>query len=203
MTRELSLPELVSSRICHDLSGPIGALGTGVELLEMTSQTVSPELALLRDGLRLADARLRLVRLAFGSAKQGEVSVEELSVMLAAVHAGSRIGVRWLGSGPIPRERARLGCLLHLCMERALPRGGDVTIQATDLVAVEAVAGNVQLDPALSAILTGAPSDGVTTPRDVQFPLARAAAEELGLRIAVAATETGIEMSAGQARSAA
>ena len=54
-----TLAELISSRLCHDLVNPLGAIGNGVELIDMTGSVRGPEMALIRDAVRDAQARLR------------------------------------------------------------------------------------------------------------------------------------------------
>ena len=46
-----NLTELLSSRICHDLVSPLGAIGNGIELLLMTGTESSPEIALISDSI--------------------------------------------------------------------------------------------------------------------------------------------------------
>ena len=47
-----SLAELIASRLCHDLVNPLGAIGNGVELIEMTGSVHGPEMA--HDGFYMA-----------------------------------------------------------------------------------------------------------------------------------------------------
>ena len=39
---------LISSRICHDMASPLGAISNGLELLELSGVSPSPELALIK-----------------------------------------------------------------------------------------------------------------------------------------------------------
>jgi hypothetical protein len=63
-----SLADLIGSRLCHDLSNPLGAIGNGVELLDLTGSAKGPEMDLIRDAVGDALARVRFFRLAFGHA---------------------------------------------------------------------------------------------------------------------------------------
>ena len=62
------LSSLVGSRICHDLISPIGAIGNGVELLQMAPRDSAAELDLITDSVDNAAARIRFFRVAFGAA---------------------------------------------------------------------------------------------------------------------------------------
>ena len=56
---EADLASLVAARLCHDLVSPLGAIGNGVELIEMGGQPASgksPEMALISDSVAAARA---------------------------------------------------------------------------------------------------------------------------------------------------
>ena len=56
------LAQMVGSRLCHDLISPLGAIGNGVELLEMSPDfpgiSDSPELRLIAESVAAARARM-------------------------------------------------------------------------------------------------------------------------------------------------
>src|SRR5690606_27339952 len=79
-----ALAALLASRMCHDLVSPLGAIGNGLELLEMYGAAAGPEHALIADSVAAAGARLRLFRLAFGHAGDGQrLPVAELRELLS------------------------------------------------------------------------------------------------------------------------
>ena len=47
-----TLADLVGSRLCHDLVNPLGAIGNGVELIDMTGSVRGPKMDLIRDATR-------------------------------------------------------------------------------------------------------------------------------------------------------
>ena len=60
----LDLAALVSSRICHDLISPIGAINNGLELLNMSGLAHDgPEIQLIGDSVKSARARIRFFRI--------------------------------------------------------------------------------------------------------------------------------------------
>src|SRR3546814_20842043 len=66
---DLRILELVCSRLCHDLVGPVGAVNNGIELLEEFDPSMADDvLPLLRNSARQAWRRLDCFRLAFGAA---------------------------------------------------------------------------------------------------------------------------------------
>jgi histidine phosphotransferase ChpT len=72
----LDLLSLVATRLCHDLSGPIGALAAGSELLG-DPDFLEETSALLSHSSAGAMARLRLLRAAFGIAGGGAIAFED------------------------------------------------------------------------------------------------------------------------------
>ena len=83
-TTGAGLASLVAARLCHDLVSPLGAIGNGVELLEMSGDhpglANSPELTLIGDSVRAARSRVRYYRMAFGHAPADQrVAVAEIT----------------------------------------------------------------------------------------------------------------------------
>lgn len=122
---------LVGSRLCHDLVSPLGAIGNGVELLQMAGLG-GEELALVEQAVQSAQARLRLYRLAFGAAAEGQDCTDhDLRQGLEAL--AERIRFDSDLPSILPRRRARRLALAALCAERALAWGGQVTLSETGL----------------------------------------------------------------------
>jgi histidine phosphotransferase ChpT len=115
--------------LCHDLSNPLGAIGNGVELLDLTGRPRAPEMDLIRDAVGDALARVRFFRLAFGHAGPDHMtSAREARTTLEALYAGGRIAATWKPLDDMPRRQVKLAYLMMLCAETALPMGGDVTL---------------------------------------------------------------------------
>ena len=123
------LSALVAARLCHDLISPIGAIGNGLELLQLAGGGAVAELALVNDSLATALAKLRFYRVAFGPADpQGRQSLDEAAQITDAMFHG-RFVVAWDADGAeLPRPAARLAYLAILCLEKSLPMGGHVRV---------------------------------------------------------------------------
>jgi histidine phosphotransferase ChpT len=197
-----NLAELISSRLCHDLVNPLGAIGNGVELIEMTGSARGPEMELIRDAVRDAQARLRLLRIAFGGAGPTQIiSAREAKATAQAPWQGARLRVAWAAAGDLPRLRVKLGYLMLLCAEAALPMGGEVTLtqEANGHLRLEAVAPRVALDAKLWSVLHfGMPAAGrPLRPSEAQFAALHASATPIDLTINYVAREDGLTLSAG------
>lgn len=151
-----SLAELIASRLCHDLVNPLGAIGNGVELIEMTGAARGPEMALIRDAVRDAQARVRFLRIAFGAAAPTQIlSAREAKATAQAPWQGTRLHVGWAATDDLPRHRVKIGYLMLLCAETALPMGGDVTVthEAGGHLRLSAKAPRLSEDAALWSVL--------------------------------------------------
>lgn len=128
---------MVGSRLCHDLVSPLGAIGNGLELLDLTYDS-SPELQLMHFAVRSAQGRLRLFRLAYGVALPGQTARgSELSMALRALEASGRINVQVTvpEDSLMQRKAAKRLSLAVLCAETALAWGGDIVVSAEQVIA--------------------------------------------------------------------
>ncbi|HHL20664.1 MAG TPA: histidine phosphotransferase [Aliiroseovarius sp.] len=119
----------LASRICHDLISPLGAIGNGMELLEM-SGVEGAEIDLIRNAIDDANRRLRYFRVAFGRAGDGQMLASaELSDLVRRDDGGRALRVTWLTEGDIPRREAKRVFLALMCLESAMPWGGECLVR--------------------------------------------------------------------------
>jgi histidine phosphotransferase ChpT len=179
------LSELVSARLCHDLISPMGAIGNGLELLELAGGPGGPELALVHDSLATALAKLRFYRVAFGPADpQARQSLEEAAQITDAMFHG-RFSVIWEEEGrDIGRPLVRLAFLAILCLEKSLPMGGTVRVALPPGALRLAIDGRRTQPPReLWAHVTEGAALAELRPDAVQFALLRQAAAAAGHRV--------------------
>jgi histidine phosphotransferase ChpT len=168
-----SIGVLVSSRICHDLISPVGAISNGIELLEGYAARM-PEIGLIADSVDNATAKLRFFRICFGQMSDGaQTGAGEVEAIATAMIQTPRLRLEWrLQSADFPRERVKLLFLLLLCVETALPIGGTIVVsEQGGRFVVQADGKRVQMQDAWR-VFAGDPV--AVTPAQVQFPLAQA-----------------------------
>ena len=192
-----SLAELIASRLCHDLVNPLGAIGNGVELIEMTGAARGPEMALIRDAVRDAQARVRFIRIAFGAAAPTQIlSAREAKTTAQSPWQGARLHVSWAVAEDLPRHRVKMGYLMLLCAETALPMGGDVTItqEAGGHLRLNAKATRVTHDPALWSVLHFGMNAAARPLKasEAQFPALHATLALFDLTLNYVASEDGL-----------
>lgn len=194
---EPQICELLSSRICHDLIGPIAAIDNGLELLAMTGAG-GPEIDLLRDSVRTANARVQFFRICFGAAPDGStLAVKVFAGHLAALNT-ARLQVRITSPHlELPRAYARLLALLALCAEKALPFGGSISIRQLPRAWVLSGEGrSVRLEQELwSRLHDQAAAVADLSAAHVQFALAGQAAAGLGIQIQVKSGDRSFQVS--------
>lgn len=186
------LSALVSARLCHDLISPMGAIGNGLELLQLTDAPGAAELALVNESLATALAKLRFFRIAFGPADaQARQSAEEAAQLTDGVFSG-RFTVLWSSTGEdLTRQTARIVYLVVLCLEKSLPMGGQVRIGIEPGQVSIAADGRRTAPPAplWAHVTRGTPVPDLKAD-GVQFALLRQALASTGHAIDVAFGDT-------------
>lgn len=193
------LAALLGSRLCHDLVSPLGAIGNGVELLEMSSEfpglTASPELRLIAESVAAARARIQAFRMAFGQSKgEQRVASGALAALLQSASSNPRLRIEMDAEGDFARDETRMLMLAVMCLETALPWGGAVTASHdTGGWKLVGTAERAKADPELWFWLNA--PDGQTprspAPSEVQFALLGESARAAGRRLTWALGDGG------------
>lgn len=128
---DLHLTAFMSSKICHDLVGPVGAINNGLELLD-EGGTDDDALDLIRTSALNASVRLKFARLAFGASGSAGASIDTGEAEKAAqdfAAAEKKAEVSWNGPRAIvAKNRVKLLLNLFLVAYGAIPRGGNVDV---------------------------------------------------------------------------
>jgi histidine phosphotransferase ChpT len=191
------LPALIAARICHDLINPLGAIGNGVELLEMAQTKLGPEIGLVRDSVQQAQARIRLFRIAFGQFRTDQmIGAEELSGLVRDYATHARFDLHWDTAETQPKVIVRLALLVLLCVETALPYGGQVVL-VQDALSLHMRAQSDK--PKLEAELWQSLGTESAWPTDlraarVQFPLLKQAIAAQGMALSLETNERGLDL---------
>jgi histidine phosphotransferase ChpT len=130
---DLELAALISSKICHDVIGPVGAIYNGLEILneDDDAEAKSYALSVIRNVTEQASARLQFARFAFGAAGSAGSLID-----LGTAEQISRgfIGqgkhkLTWNGlAGHMTKDKVKLLLNLVAVAVTALPRGGDIEV---------------------------------------------------------------------------
>ena len=199
-----ALAARLASRMCHDLVSPLGAIGNGLELLEMSGMAAGPEQALIADSVAAARARVRLFRLAFGHAAEGQrLPVAELRDLLSDRDSVGRLNCVLEAAGDMSRGDAQMIALAVMCLGTGLPWGGRVLICRAETGALPGAASGWRLvaeadrtrpDAALWAWLDGGVPGPLPAPGEVHFALLGMVAAAQGRSLRWELDETGAEI---------
>lgn len=186
------LAALIGSRICHDLNNPLGAIGNGLELMELAGHKAGPEVALIAQSVAAAKARLQFLRIALGAASpDSRMNGAEVAGIVAAHYGAGRLQIDWPPGLPeLPRDTVKRAFLALMCLETAMPFGGRIAVIAgDDGWRFEAEAARLRALDALWDGATGAvPLTDIGAPL-VQFALLPEAAARAGRRVRVETAE--------------
>jgi len=189
------LAELLCARLCHDLAGPVAAVGTGAELLADEdgggAGLEAEALALLATSAAVAGHRLRFLRLVLGSSNAAVAApaLRELAAnfLAGAAPAGQSLTLSWRDGGTAAWAAGAAKMLLNLVLlaRDCLPRGGVVRVEARSgegpLARVSAEGPGAQPGEAAAEWAAAASPLASLGPRGAQGRYARLLAERLGL----------------------
>jgi histidine phosphotransferase ChpT len=178
------LSALLGSRLCHDLIGPIGAIGNGVELLLLAGGGRGDEVALISETVTALSARLRFYRVAYGTARPDQlIARTEVAAILSDLFPSGRVTVTWTSPPDLPRAEVKATFLLLLCAEQALRSGGKITVLRDEVGwSLTLASPRLRHDADLWSLIHGATLPADLEPGQVQFPLAGQALAQLGRR---------------------
>ena len=134
---DLRISELLSSRLCHELASPVGAINNGIEMIEEFDESMLPDaLPLIGSSAKMVAARLAFYRMAYGAAgNQSIASFEDLVALADAYFDEGRTALSWPSRQSLPdMEDGWAKLLLNMLPLAAdtLPRGGDLTISVEE-----------------------------------------------------------------------
>lgn len=166
----LNVADLVASRICHDLINPVGAIANGVELMEMTGSS-SEELDLISEGIHHTSARVRYFRIAFGQAdSRQQIGPSEVRAIFDE-RRSDRMSLLWNVQSSRPRQEIKAVFLAIMCLETALPRGGDIKVSFERGWSIVASSDVVDANPDLWEALADMAVPTGIAPQTVSFAL--------------------------------
>ncbi len=133
---DLKLAALMSSKLCHDIIGPVGAVNNGIELLQDESSADMREQAidLVSQSAGEAAARLQFYRLAYGLAggMGPEVSLRDARNLTKGYIKYGKVQMEWPddvgGAENLSKDAVKVLCNLASIAVGALPRGGNITV---------------------------------------------------------------------------
>lgn len=204
----LDLSALVSSRICHDIISPVGAIINGLEVLDDDSAGDMREFAmdLIRKSARQASAKLQFARLAFGAAGSAgaEIDLGDAQSVATALMENEKSNLNWqVDRHLMPKNLVKLLLNLLLIANQCVPRGGEIIITMTGEPAkpnfeLTAKGVNPRIPLGMQATLSGEEPERVDA-HSVQPIYTLLLARECGMRLELVKDEDVVRLTARQA----
>lgn len=146
MTSRTQLAQLICTRLCHDLAGPVGAVAAGVELIGDDPSMVDGEtLGLISASSAAASKKLKFLRAALGTGAQhsaaalADVEPTVIGFLAATAPSSGAPTLKWPAAEALARLQdatspAAIQVLLNalLVVLEALPATRDLAVDLLD-----------------------------------------------------------------------
>jgi len=163
---DLRTVQLLCSRLCHDLIGPVGAINTAIELMgDEDAHSLDVEaLKVMAKSASEASRKLVFFRAVFGvgGSQETVVQLSDLMDLTDEFLVSRKVAAQWDTDIPrtLPGDVGRVLMLLTFLAAEALPRGGKVEIRVQTFnnglgVACIAEGDGAILPPEIEGVLKG------------------------------------------------
>ena len=207
---DLDLAALLSSRVCHDVISPVGAIANGIEVLdESVGDEAMTKLAIdmIRSSARQANAKLKFCRIAFGAAGSAGsvIDMGEAGEVARAFVGDEKVRLDW----NVPREnrpKLQVKLLLNMMMLgiSGIPRGGVVSVVAEgDDFVVRAVGERAKVPENIGGVIDGNYDPATLDARLVQPYYAKRLAATVGMDLSMMLDGADVVVRAAMRREAA
>jgi histidine phosphotransferase ChpT len=207
---DLELAQLLCTRLCHDLAGPIGAVAAGVELIGDDPAMADAEtIGLIGDSSNAASRKLKFLRAALGLTQSSNGDLQGLvdGYIAATAGPGGRIDVAWPPSAALEKASRLFGAnwmqtLLNVCLlaletqpgcrslALALETDGPLVVKLTARTA-NGRAPNVREDLRVAAVVGS--NEGLSA-KNIQAYLAGRMVRAAGGALLISPLADGIEV---------
>jgi histidine phosphotransferase ChpT len=194
MLEELLMAELLCTRLCHDLTGPIGAVNNGAEFLAEEGFNLQGQaVELITSSAFSAVTRLQFYRMSYGKVRDhGEASLEEKQKLAVDFFSDTKTKLDWPDNHTdsvnvsISLKMSRLIYNMLIVASSVLVRGGVIAVRIAQddknnkVVTVDAKGTGLKWDEEIDVIFAGKLTPLQLTPKNVQTYLTKRFIDDLG-----------------------
>ena len=193
---DLRVVELLAARLCHDLIGPVSAIGNGIELMaDEAPDFVREAIALVGQSARTVSRFVQFYRFAYGFGGGG-LTGPAPSLLAAELFVDTPIDCDYRAVAcALPLAQQKLACAMLALAGEGLPRGGRLVV-GTGAIGpqIDATGAGSGPLPELRAALALAVPTAELTSRTVGGYFTGLLAEALGWRLVVADQPGGFRL---------
>lgn len=193
--KNLKMAEMLCTRLCHDLTGPISAVSNGAEFISEEGFNMQGEaVELIVSSAFSAVSRLQFYRFAYGRVKgQGEASLDDKKQLVEDFFRGTNVTLDWpdqhgdAAALSISWRMARMLFNLLIIVSAGLLKGGTISVRLNESddsakhLTLSATGESIKWEASNQAILQGKVDETEMDPKTVQIFLTAQLAEELGV----------------------
>lgn len=157
----LNFSQLLMTKFCHDITGPIGAINNGVECINEDASMREAGMALIADSAQQAIARIQFYRFTYGILKgESTVDISEKRAQARAFFGESKLTLHWPDQHhEMSQKQCQILCNMLVVASSALIRGGEIHVAFTPYntqmgLEVRATGTHVRLDDKIYHALT-------------------------------------------------
>lgn len=182
MVSETKLAEMLCTRLCHDLTGPVGAISNGVEFLseeefDMQGQAID----LIAQSATQCVNRIQFYRSAYGRVGEtGESDLMETRALIAKYFVGGKMTLDWPPDHMDPNnvtlgwKQTRLLLNMIIIVSGTLIRGGEISVRlakdsGNKSITVSGTSPQIKWEPEAHHALMEELSDDELTPEFSQI----------------------------------
>jgi histidine phosphotransferase ChpT len=190
------LAALLASKLCHDIISPVGAVQSGLELLdEMPGDEES--MALVRNSTKSAVAKLQFARIAYGASgsSAAQIDLGDARQVAEGLMSFERAALTWTGERAyVAKNIAKLILNLVVIANASVPRGREVRVDIAKLdpepsFTIQAIGTPLRVPAKFRAMLSGEALAEPVDAHGVQPYYTLLLAQELGLTVTLTLTE--------------
>lgn len=195
MQNELRLAELLCTKFCHDIIGPVGAINNGMEFLaEEMPDLDSQATDLIANSSKEAIARIEFYRQAYGqNTSDSSVSITSMKELSEKFFSQSKVNLIWsneytdISAVNITSVQKKLTLNLLIIASAALIRGGDLEFRIEDdMINITVNGPTIKIDDIIKDYLEGKVNSDNLDPRVVHlyytYLLAQMAATKVSIQ---------------------
>jgi histidine phosphotransferase ChpT len=204
----LDLAALLTSRLCHDLVNPVGAIVNGIEVLEDEGSGDMKDFAisLIKKSAKQASARLQFARMAFGASGSATALIDtgDAESVSRAFVQDDKNSITW--SGPrllVPKNKVKLVLNTVVIALTAIPRGGvlDVVLSGTAedfAFTIIGTGSHARIPPHFEHLMAGESETGAIDSHAIQTHYAGLIARAAGMRVEASIEGTAVTFAGKQ-----
>ncbi|MCB1481357.1 MAG: histidine phosphotransferase [Rhodobiaceae bacterium] len=129
----MELAALLTSKVCHDLISPVGAINNGLEVMADESNADMHDFALdlVTKSAEQASSKLQFCRMAYGAGASAgsEIDLGEAGQVARGFIESDRIKLVWNApAGALAKDKVKLLLNLVTIAGTIIPRGGEISV---------------------------------------------------------------------------